>query len=247
MRTHGIEWVTPDWPVKPAVRAGTTLRRGGVSGGPYTSLNLASHAGDREENVAENRRRLRSALGLPAEPLWLAQVHGITVAHHDGGADVPQADAAVAFAPGQVCAVLTADCLPVVFVDRDGTRVGVAHAGWRGLADGVLEATIKALEIPASYLLAWLAPAISQAAFEVGADVRRAFLARAPQSESAFTVNARGRYQADLYALARIRLARAGIKSVFGGGWCTAGEADRFYSFRRDGKTGRMATLAWLS
>jgi polyphenol oxidase len=246
MRAHGIEWVTPDWPTKPAVRAGTTLRRGGVSSGPYTSLNLASHAGDREEHVAENRRRLRSALGLPAEPLWLAQVHGITVARHDTGPDIPPADAAVAFAPGQVCAVLTADCLPVVFVDRDATRVGVAHAGWRGLADGVLEATIKALEVPPAYLLAWLGPAISQREFEVGAEVRSAFLARAPQSASAFTTNAQGRFQADLYALARMRLARAGVKSVFGGGWCTVREADRFYSFRRDGKTGRMATLAWL-
>jgi polyphenol oxidase len=247
MKTHGIDWVTPDWPVKPSVRAGTTLRRGGVSTGPYTSFNLASHVGDREELVAENRRRLRSTLGLPAEPLWLTQLHGVAVARHETGAEIPAADAAVAFAPGQVCAVLTADCLPIVFVDRDATRIGVAHAGWRGLADGVLEATIKALEVPAPYLLAWLGPAISQPEFEVGKDVRAAFLARAPQSESAFTANARGRFQADLYALARMRLARAGIKSVYGGGWCTFRDTQRFYSYRRDGKTGRMATLAWLA
>jgi len=248
MNGTGIEWLTPDWPAPPAARACSTLRRGGVSSGPHASLNLATHVGDREANVTENRRRMRLAAGLPAEPLWLSQVHGAMVIRHESAAGPsPQADAAVAFEPGRVCAVMTADCLPVVFVDRDATRIAVSHAGWRGLAGGVLEATIAALAVPAASLLAWLGPAISQQSFEVGPEVRDAFLRLSPQFDAGFIANARGRHQADLYALARITLARAGVETVYGGGWCTLREAERFYSFRRDGTTGRMATLAWLA
>lgn len=247
MSAAQLEFLTAEWPVPARVRACTTLRSGGVSAGAYATLNLADHVGDRADHVAENRRRLRAALDLPAEPLWLAQVHGTAVARPgDGRAGAP-ADAAVASAPGDVCAVLTADCLPVVLADRDATRVAVAHAGWRGLAAGVLETTLEALGRPPSRLVAWLGPAIAQPAFEVGEEVRAAFLARSPEHAAAFAGNARGRFQADLYALARITLARAGVTSVHGGGWCTAGDPARFFSYRRDGTTGRMATLAWLA
>jgi polyphenol oxidase len=243
-----LAWVTPDWPVAASVRVCATLRRGGASEGAYASLNLANHVGDREDRVTENRRRLSAALELPSEPLWLNQVHGVSVARHtDPDASRP-ADASVAFERGQVCAVLTADCLPVVLADRGATRVAVAHAGWRGLAAGVLEAAITALDVPASQLAAWLGPAISQPAFEVGGEVRAAFLAKSSGYGAAFAANARGRFQADLYQLARLALERAGVSSVHGGGWCTFGEPERFFSYRRDGgRTGRIATLAWLA
>jgi polyphenol oxidase len=245
----GLAWLTPEaaWPS--TVRALTTLRDGGVSTGSHAGLNLAAHVEDQPAHVQENRRRLRLAAALPAEPAWLEQVHGVAVFEHDGAlpAAPPRADAAVTASPGQVCAVLTADCLPVVFASRDGTRVGVAHAGWRGLADGVLEATVAALGVPPAEIVAWLGPAIGPQAFEVGEDVRTAFIARAAENASAFAPNDAGRLNADLYRLARLALARVGVHEVTGGGLCTVTDADRFYSFRRDGAcTGRMATLAWI-
>jgi YfiH family protein len=241
-------WIEPDWPAPPHVRVLSTLRGGGVSEGSYASLNLAGHVGDRAEAVAANRLLLREAARLPAEPLWLEQVHGTTVTAHEGAVvSPPRADAAVVFEPGCVCAVMTADCLPVVFTDRAGTRIGVAHAGWRGLVGGVLEATIVALEVPTADLHAWLGPAIGPAAFEVGPEVREAYLAKIGGSASCFTSNDRGRYLADIYGLARLVLDAAGVESVHGGGWCTHGDPQRFFSFRRDGVTGRMATLAWLA
>jgi polyphenol oxidase len=247
MSAATLDWVTPDWPVPASVCVCATLRGGGASEGAYASLNLAHHVGDREDRVAENRRRLSVALELPSEPLWLNQVHGVSVARHtDPDASRP-ADASVAFERGQVCAVLTADCLPVVLADRGATRIAVAHAGWRGLAAGVLESAITALDVPASQLVAWFGPAISQPAFEVGAEVRAAFLAKSPAYGAAFAANARGRYQADLYKLAHLTLEQAGVRSVYGGGWCTFGEPERFFSYRRDGgRTGRIATVAWL-
>lgn len=249
-RAASLEWIVPDWPdVPPNVRALATQRTGGVSVGSYAMLNLALHVGDDPAAVAANRARLRAAAGLPAEPLWLEQVHGTDVVVHAGATPEhpPRADAAVAFEPGRVCVVMTADCLPVVFVDRAGTRVGVAHAGWRGLAGGVLEATIAALDVEPAQLCVWLGPALSPPAFEVGAEVRETFLARNPAHAGAFVPNAHGRFQADLYLLARQALARAGVANVGGGGRCTSGEHERFFSFRRDGgRTGRMATLAWL-
>lgn len=245
-----LEWIEPDWPARAWVRAASTLRMGGTSSGVYASLNLGAHVGDHPAAVLENRRRLRVALKLPAEPLWLNQVHGTAVAVPGWYERPPTADAAVfnAYAGGArgVCAVLTADCLPVLFCDRAGSRVAAAHAGWRGLAGGVLAATIKALSGPATELMAWLGPAIGPQAFEVGADVVEAFAARNPASATAFTPNARGRWQADLYQLARQELNRLGVTDVFGGGWCTASESARFFSYRRDGQTGRMATLIWL-
>ena len=243
-------WLLPDWrDAPPGLRALSTRRSGGVSAGPYASFNLARHVGDDPAAVEANRAILRNGASLPSEPLWLEQVHGVDVIEHRGGqpAVPPRADAAVAFEPGRVCAVMTADCLPVVLTDRAGTRVGVAHAGWRGLAGGVLEATIAALRCHASELVAWLGPAIGQGAFEVGEDVRDAFVDKDPGHVTAFVPNAAGRFQADLYELARTTLERAGVRSVSGGGHCTSAEADDFFSFRRDGgRTGRMATLAWL-
>jgi YfiH family protein len=236
--------------MSPAVRALSTLRRGGVSTGSYDSFNLALHVGDDAALVAANRQLLRRAAGLPAEPLWLEQVHGIHVVENSGrtgGAAPPTADAVVAFGPGRVGVVMTADCLPVVFADLAGTRIGVAHAGWRGLVGGVLQATVGALGADPAQLVAWLGPAISQAAFEVGPEVHEAFLSRDPATRDAFVPNSSGRWQADLYRLARAALERAGVGAVCGGGRCTVRERDDFYSFRRDGgRTGRMATLAWL-
>lgn len=245
-------WLEPDWPagVAPRVRAVSTLRHGGHSSGCYASLNLARHVGDDPATVTANRALLREAAALPAEPLWLEQVHGVAVVEHRGpsGAPPPCADAVVLFEPGRVGAVMTADCLPVVLADRQGRCVGIAHAGWRGLVQGVLEATVEALRVEPGRLVAWLGPAISQPAFEVGAEVREAFLARDCAHEESFRPNAAGRWQADLYSLARRTLARAGVSGIWGGGRCTAGEASEFFSFRRDASgTGRMATLAWLA
>lgn len=247
MTATAIGWIVPDWPVPEHVRVVSTLRAGGVSAGPYASLNLAAHVGDRPEAVATNRLLLREAAHLPAEPLWLEQVHGPGVVRHEGAGKGTRADASVAFVPGRVCAVMTADCLPVVLADCAGSRVGVAHAGWRGLLGGVLQATIAALEIPAGELHAWLGPAIGPQAFEVGAEVREAYVASLPGSDACFQRNERGRYLADLYRLASRVLEEAGVAGVHGGDWCTHAQAERFFSFRRDGVTGRMATLAWLA
>ncbi len=238
------QWLLqPDWPAPASVRAAVTTRRGGVSTGPHASLNLAAHVGDDPAAVAENRRRVATALGLPAEPAWLQQVHGTTVAR-DGSAAM--ADASIATGPGRVCVVLTADCLPVLFAQGDGDCVGVAHAGWRGLAAGVLEATIAALGVPPHSLLAWLGPAIGADAFEVGDEVRAAFTSGDPGAATHFRAGRAGRWQADLEGLARRRLAAAGVTAIHGGGLCTFSDAARFYSYRRDGATGRMATMVWL-
>jgi YfiH family protein len=239
-----VEWLAADWPAPANVAAGTTLRKGGVSRGACASLNLAAHVGDDPEAVRENRRRFVATCGLPSEPLWLEQVHGTRVATADDFASAP-ADALVTNRPGVVCAVLTADCLPVVLAAADGSEVGIAHAGWRGLAAGILEATVERFAAPAEGLLAWLGPAISQPAFEVGGEVRDAFLEDDPGAGSCFGRDARGRWQADLYALARRRLERLGIASVHGGGRCTFREPDAFFSYRRDGQCGRMATFVY--
>lgn len=242
----GPEFLVPDWPAPPTVRAAMTTRRGGVSNGAYETLNLALHVGDDAGAVLENRRRVRAALALPAEPRWLTQVHGTEVATL--GRDEPgSADAAVALGPGLVCAVLVADCLPVFLASRAGDRVGLAHAGWRGLAAGIVEATVAALAIEPTQLIAWLGPVIAPAAFEVGAEVRAAFVAAEPAAAAEFRPGRAGRWLADLPALARRRLAACGVTEVHGGGLCTFADPARFYSFRRDGQTGRMAALAWLA
>lgn len=238
------DWIVPDWPAPARVRSFMSTRAGGVSPAPYASLNPASHVGDDPAAVAANRRILAAA--LPAEPQWLNQVHGcgVAVCPADGVSD---ADAAVARTPGQVCAVLTADCLPVLFCDRDGTVVAAAHAGWRGLAAGVLERTVEAMGTPSSEVLAWMGAAIGPEQFEVGPEVREVFSAQHPEANAAFRPGQGDRLLADIYALARIRLAAMGVTQVYGGGLCTCTEAERFYSYRREGRTGRMASLIWLA
>jgi len=242
--------IVPDWPAPPWVRACTTTRRGGESAGAFASLNLAGHVGDDPAAVAANRARLRAGLGLPAEPAWLAQVHGCEVAPletaADGGAP-PTADAALTRGRGCVCAVLTADCLPLLVCDRGGRVCAAVHAGWRGLHRGVIEATLARLGCPPASVLAWLGPAIGPRRFEVGPEVRAAFLAQDAGAAEAFRPGVGERWLADLYALARRRLAAVGVREVSGGGLCTASDATRFYSYRRDGRTGRMATLIWLA
>ena len=236
--------IAADWPAPANVQALATTRVGGVSAPPFDTLNLAAHVGDDPAAVAENRSRLVRAAGLPAEPRWLSQVHGCRVVDADAAAAGCEADAASTDRPGVVCAVLTADCLPVLFCDAAGTRVAAAHAGWRGLAGGVLEAAVAGFG--GGEVLAWLGPAIGPDAFEVGPEVRAAFVDRDRAAEAAFRPGREGRYWADLYTLARQRLAAAGVTTVSGGGLCTYHDAERFYSYRRDGQTGRMASLVWL-
>ena len=240
-----VQILRPEWPAPAAVQAAFTLRRAGVSQAPYDSLNLGAHVGDEAAAVAENRRRVRVQLQLPQEPAWLEQVHGIEVLDLDESAATGAADAVFTRRPGRICAVQVADCLPVLMSMRDGSAVAAAHAGWRGLAAGVLEATVKRLAVEPAQLLVWLGPAIGQAHFEVGEEVRRAFLTHDAGAAAAFAANARGRWQCDLAGLARRRLAALGVSAVSGGSWCTYTDAERFFSFRRDGRCGRMAALIW--
>ncbi len=240
------------WELPAGVRAAFTTRRGGVSAAPWDSFNLGAHVGDAPAAVAANRAHLRALLALPVEPAWLEQVHGTAVADLDGQARTlpPKADAAIATGKGRACVIMVADCLPVLFASRDGTRIGAAHAGWRGLAAGVLEHTVEALGVPGPELTVWMGPAISRAHFEVGDDVRAAFVgdgARPGASGAAgfFARNASGKWQADLVGLARRRLAALGITSIAGGEWCTFAEREQFFSHRRDGRGGRMAALVW--
>jgi hypothetical protein len=239
------DWIIPDWPAPSWVQAVSTTRAGGVSTGAYASLNLALHVADDPQAVSDNRTRLREALALPTEPVWLNQVHGRGIVDADRAVPGAEGDGAVSRTPGHVCAVMTADCLPVLLCDRAGTVVAAAHAGWRGLADGVIEATVAAMGVPGNSLLAWLGPAIGPQAFEVGDDVRAAFMAHDPLAAEAFEPHGK-RWHADIYRLAHQRLAALGVEQVHGGGLCTYADAARFYSYRRDGATGRMATLVWL-
>lgn len=244
-----LELIAPDWPAPAAVRAVATTRSGGVSTGAYASLNLGDHVGDDPAAVRENRVRLGAALDLGREPIWLNQVHGSVVAQAETAADGATADAMIARSPGRACVIMTADCLPVLFCNDAGTLVAAAHAGWRGLAAGVLEATLAALArqgAGSATLMAWIGPAISGPAYEVGAEVREAFLATNPAAAIGFTPNARGRWQLDLAAIARQRLHAAGLSRVYGGDLCTAGDRGRFFSHRRDGQCGRQAALIWL-
>ncbi len=240
------DWLVPDWPAPGCVRAFVTTRAGGASEGEYGSLNLGSRGGDDPARVAANRRAVQAH--LPSPPRWLAQVHGTAVADLDSappGAE-PVADAAATSVPGRVAVVLTADCLPVFLCRADGARVAVAHAGWRGLAAGVLENAVAALGA-GSPVLAWLGPAIGPAAFEVGPEVREAFVTAQEEAAVAFVPRAGGKFLADLYALARLRLARAGVASVGGGGWCTFTERERFFSYRRARESGRLGAFIWIA
>ncbi len=235
----------PDWPAPRRVRALQTTRSGGVSVAPYHSLNLGGHVGDVALNVARNRILLNTL--LPSEPVWLEQVHGTRVANADHANCREIADACIATQRGAVCVVMTADCLPILLCDAAGTVVGAAHAGWKGLAAGVIEATVQAMQVAPQNLLAWLGPAISQTAFAVGAEVRTQFVAAHSEAASAFIpVEEEGKFHADLYALARLRLQAMGITQIYGGEHCTYTESDKFFSYRRDGVTGRMGTFIWL-
>ena len=247
---HSPALITPDWPAPATVSALVTTRSGGFSRGPWQGFNLGDHVGDEADAVAANRWLLQEQLGAGTRVQWLQQVHGTAVVLAPRAHGVPVADASWSGDPGVACAVLTADCLPVLLCDRAATVVAAAHAGWRGLAEGVLEATVRALPVPAASLLAWLGPAIGPAAFEVGAEVRDAFLAADGSAAvlEAFTpAQRRGHYFADIYRLARLRLQAAGVAAIYGGGFCTVSDAARFYSYRRDGVTGRMASLIYLN
>ncbi|MFL6617863.1 MAG: peptidoglycan editing factor PgeF [Povalibacter sp.] len=245
--THGSpKWLVPDWPAPAHVRAISTLRAGGMSAGDFASFNLATHVGDDPEAVRENRRSLRQALDLKLEPAWLNQIHGTVVVEADQFETPPSADAAVATRSDQPCVVMTADCLPVLFCDRAGTKVAAAHAGWRGLVGGVLANTVTRLDTEPRELIAWMGPAIEQTAFEVGDEVREQFLARDPADAVAFSANARGKWQADLYELARRELRRLGVAGIHGGGFECFADTKRFFSYRRHSRTGRMATMVWI-
>ena len=238
------DWLTPDWPAPVWVKACITTRSGGISSAPFDSFNLGAHVDDDPVAVTKNRQRLISQLGC--KPAWLRQVHGVAVVPAEPG-EVLEADASWSATPGVACTVMTADCLPVLFCDRAGSRVAAAHAGWRGLAGGVLEATLDALAVAPEDVLAWLGPAIGPHAFEVGAEVREAFMATHPQAAEAFVASVNpDRYMADIYQLARIRLAARGVTAVYGGGFCTYSDP-RFYSYRRAAQTGRFASLIWLA
>lgn len=238
------EFILPNWPAPANVRSLQTTRHGGVSAAPYASLNLGDHVGDDPVAVAENRRRLRAH--LPAEPLWLRQVHGTTCIDAAITTTGSEADAAFTHQPGTVCAVLTADCLPVLFCDVAGTVVAAAHAGWRGLAAGVLEQTVAAMNVPADQLMAWLGPAIGLENFEVGGEVRNVFVAHDAAAATAFAARPHDKWLCDIHALARQRLAALGICRLASADFCTVRDTDRFFSYRRDSATGRMASLIWL-
>jgi hypothetical protein len=236
-------WIVPDWPAAKRVRSLVTTRAGGSSSGPFATLNLSLRVGDDPARVTRNRAVLRAC--LPGDPAWIRQVHGTTVVDPERATPETEADAAVTRRAGAVCAVMTADCLPVLLSDRAGSVVGIAHAGWRGLAAGVLEAAVRATAAPPADLIAYIGPGIGAGRYEVGDDVRRAFVATDPAAARAFAPIRDGKYLADLFALARARLAGAGVAAVYGGGFCTASD-ERFFSFRRDRTTGRMASLVWL-
>ncbi len=236
--------IIPDWPAPANVKALQTTRLGGVSQAPYTSLNLGDHVGDDALKVAANRQLLNSL--VPTEPLWLQQVHGVEVVDAAQASCLPSADAAYARQAGAVCAVMTADCLPLLLCDTQGSEVAAVHAGWKGLLDGVIEATVQKMQSSPPVLLVWLGPAIVPQAFEVGDDVRDAFIAQHADAVHSFVAHGDGKWLGDIYQLARQRLSRLGVTQVYGGGLCTYTDEARFFSFRRDGATGRMASMIWL-
>lgn len=242
-----MKCITPDWPAPERIKALSTSRLGGVSLGGYSSLNLANHVADNELSVAQNKSILVRKGRLPSQPIWLEQVHGTTVVELSGAVNstVPIADASMTRSSNVVCAVMTADCLPILLCKKDGSAVAVIHAGWRGLLAGVIENTVLSLGQP-EQILAWLGPAIGPGCFEVGSEVKNAFVEKTPNMQQAFQQSDEEHFLADLYALARITLLQCGVKRMYGGEHCTYNQSDQFYSYRRDGVTGRMASLIWL-
>lgn len=239
-------WIRPDWPAPISVRSVSTTRLHGFSEPPYNGLNLGRRTGDDPGAVAHNHRYLVEAAGLPDDVVWLQQVHGTRVVAAHATESEPEADAVWTDCPNVPCGILTADCLPVLFCDRQGTRIAAAHAGWRGLSGGVLEATLDALAVPGEEVMAWLGPAIGPHRFEVGDEVRTAFLEADSGATDAFRQSRPGHWYADLYQLAKRRLQARGVDHIHGGGFCTHTDRERFFSFRRDGETGRMGTVIWL-
>lgn len=240
---HKPEFIIPDWPAPANVKALQTTRAGGISTGSYASLNLGDHVKDNPLHVAHNRQSLSPF--LPTEPVWLQQVHGIRVIDASTSSCLETADASFSTRKEVVCVTMTADCLPVLLCDEAGTVVAAIHAGWRSLCDGVIEAAVEVMPGEASHLMAWLGPAIGPEAFEVGGEVRQQFIVQDGQAEAAFRPHG-NKWLGDLYAIARQRLQSSGITRIYGGGRCTYSEPESFFSFRRDGDTGRMATFIWL-
>ncbi|MDJ0939833.1 MAG: peptidoglycan editing factor PgeF [Woeseiaceae bacterium] len=241
-----LELVVADWPAPPNVRAGCTTRAGGVSEGVYTALNLGAHVGDESGAVAENRRRFVTAVELPGEPLWLRQVHGVHVSDAAQYDPDEEADAIVSADGSDVLGIMTADCLGILLCADDASETAALHCGWRSLSGGLVARTVERMRTPPERLLAWLGPAIAQPAFEVGSEVREVFMAGIDDAADCFVQNERGRWQADLYGLARRYLDAVGIVSVHGGGLCTFADRERFFSYRRDGQTGRLCTFIYL-
>jgi len=243
------EWLTPNWDAPKNIKAIMTTRQGGFSQAPFDSMNLGDHVDDDLATVTKNRARLKQKLCLPNEPLWLTQVHGVTIANADQqyNANV-EADAAVAHKVGSVCAVMTADCLPVLFCNSQGTAIAAVHAGWRGLQAGILEHTAKSLNCPTEEIMAWFGAAIGAAHFEVGSEVRDAFISAQAKAHNAFVPSTnKDKWFADIYLLARLRLEAIGVKNISGGEYCSYADERRFYSYRREAKTGRMVSLIWMA
>lgn len=238
-----MNWIKPDWPVTTNIHAAVTLRSGGLSGGAYASLNSAIHVNDEPEKVYSNRKRITKMLNLPAEPCWLQQIHGNRVINADQYTHLQQADACYSNQSATVCVVLTADCLPILLASADGRKIAAIHAGWRGLLAGVISNTVKALET--TNIIAWLGPAIGADCFQVGTEIKQVFVDKSAQNVSAFRHQQQNKYLLDIYRLASIELATLGVTKIYGGGFCTLTDNERFYSYRRDGETGRMATLIW--
>ena len=240
-----MDWITPSWPAPSHVKAVSTTRSGGVSLLPYSSLNLGDHVQDNPEHVAENRAILASKMQMVRTPAWLNQVHGTEVVELPLSSGlVPDADASFTRCVGEVCTIMTADCLPVLFCNKEGTQVAAAHAGWRGMVNGVLEETLATFTDPDNVLV-WLGPAIGPSAFEVGGEVRDAFIVNDSGADIAFQAH-NDRWLADIYLLARRRLQRAGVTNINGGDLCTVSEPEHFFSYRRENQTGRQASCIWI-
>ena len=240
------DWLIPDWPAPNNVHAVTTTRKGGVSCAPFDSMNLGDHVDDDPIAVQQNRKILEESLGLSKSPIWLKQIHSNFVSNLDDETPLIDADASVTTIKGQSCVVMTADCLPVLFCNKAGTVVAASHAGWRGLHAGILEKTIESMHDLPENIMAWLGPAIGVTAFEVGSEVRQAFIDMQAQAEQAFTKKDNGKWLADIYLLAKQRLNAAGVTDVYGGGECTYSNNQRYYSYRKEAKTGRLASLIWM-
>jgi len=238
-----MNWIKPDWPAAKNIHAAVTLRTGGLSKGAFSSLNPALHVNDKPGNVLGNRKTISEMLNLPGEPIWLEQVHGNRVIKVNQLTQLEQADASYSEEVGVVCAVMTADCLPVLLATSEGDKIAAIHAGWRGLLAGVIRQTVNALD--ATNIIAWLGPAIGPDCFEVGCEVKTAYVKKSADFAAGFKQKNQNKYLADIYQLATIELAAMGVTQVYGGGFCTVTDKQRFYSYRRDGETGRMATLIW--